>query len=97
MLNPSVAAEMIVPIEQLFYADSGPHVFPAARAESESGIVPIETLLFRSDRALQRAMSLRPAFERLADSGIHADPEIREQVAELFDLLELSRSPAVEH
>ena len=58
---------------------------PKAAAPADDGIVPIETLVYNGPRALRRALELQPAFERIAGS----DPDAREQVKELFDLIRL--------
>jgi chemotaxis protein histidine kinase CheA len=52
----------------------------------EDGIVPIDALLYEGPRALQRALELQPALERIAGE----DPRAREQVRELFDLIRMA-------
>jgi chemotaxis protein histidine kinase CheA len=52
----------------------------------DQGVVPIDSLLYDGPRALQRALELQPAFERIAGE----DPHAREQVRELFDLLRMA-------
>lgn len=151
-LSGGASSAEIVPIERLFYSDSGPHILrraesppatppakPAAPAPARSApaveearppvnpagpskgtsgtelrhilaqslarlhpldeaeplaepvpleveqIVPIESLLYRGDAALRRAIEIRDA---LRASG-HAEPEALE---ELYDLLDLART-----
>ena len=58
---------------------------PAVAAPDDNGIVPIDALLYDGPRALKRALELQPAIERIAGD----DPQAREQVKELFDLIRL--------
>jgi chemotaxis protein histidine kinase CheA len=58
---------------------------PPAPAPAPAEVVPIENLFYEGPRALQRALELQPAIERLAGD----DPEALEQVTELFDLIRL--------
>lgn len=57
--------------------------------EEEEGVVPIESLLLRGEAALREALALRPEVERLAGAGGASAPELREKLAELFDLVRL--------
>ena len=57
----------------------------SAPVPDEDGAVPIEALLYNGPRALKRALELQPAFERIAGD----DPQARDQVKELFDLIRL--------
>ena len=57
-----------------------PHAAPDA-AEA----VPIEALLYEGQRALQRALEMRPTFERIAGNNAEA----LDKVSELFDLIRL--------
>jgi chemotaxis protein histidine kinase CheA len=54
----------------------------------ELAVVPVEELLYRPDSALARAEELRPVIERVASH----DPQAREAVGELFDLIRIARS-----
>jgi chemotaxis protein histidine kinase CheA len=58
---------------------------PVPAAASENGVVTIDSLLYRGERALNRALELQPDFERLAGES----SEAREKVGELFDLIRL--------
>ncbi len=58
---------------------------PAPTPAPDDGIIPIDALLYSGQKALERALELQPAFERIAGE----DPEAREQVKELFDLIRL--------
>jgi len=58
---------------------------PAPDAE---GVVPVESLLLRGEAALREALGLRPEIERLATDG-GGSPELRDRLAELFDLVTL--------
>lgn len=57
----------------------------AAPARDEHGVVPIDALLYQGPRALQRALELQPTLEQMAGE----DPDARERVRELFDLIRL--------
>jgi len=59
---------------------------PAARAPAPDAPVPIESLEYRGDAALRRALSLRQGLE----DAIGNDPAAREQLEELFDLIRLA-------
>ena len=70
---------------------------PAAESEGESepaagpdeaGVVAIETLLYRGNDALDRALELRTEIEK----EIGSDAAARAVVEELFDLIELART-----
>jgi chemotaxis protein histidine kinase CheA len=65
----------------------------AAAAETDVGeAVPVESLLLRSDRALEAALALRPTIDRLLDSADQPGTELQEALQELWDLVELGRS-----
>lgn len=53
----------------------------------EQEVVPINELLYAGDRAFERAGELRAALEQHIE-----DPDARELVAELYDLIELGRT-----
>lgn len=55
---------------------------------TEAEVVPIETLLYSGDAALERALELRQRVEAAAGD----DEDAREAVAELFDLVRLAMS-----
>lgn len=91
---PPAAEARVSPITRVFPSpapapsarDSAPaSAAPAAPAADDDGVVPIETLLYNGPRALERALELQPAFERIAGD----DAQAREQVKELFDLIRL--------
>jgi chemotaxis protein histidine kinase CheA len=79
----------VVPIEMLFYDDEGPHVLSRG---GDDGAVPIQELLLRGDRALRRALELRPEVERLVAGEPPSSAAAAEIVAELFDLIQLGMS-----
>ena len=54
-----------------------------------AGAVSIQDYVYRGDRALARALELRPELERALAAG---DARAAALVAELFDLIELARS-----
>ena len=56
-----------------------------AASQGEERIVPIEELCYRGERALRRALELRPHLETLAGD----DSKSRDSVEELFDLIRL--------
>ncbi len=58
---------------------------PSPAPTPVDGIVSIEALVYDGPRALKRALELQPAIERIAADN----PEAREQVRELFDLIRL--------
>jgi chemotaxis protein histidine kinase CheA len=60
-------------------------VAPKAVEAVEADPVPIESLLYEGNRALQRALEMQPAFERIAGDN----PEALDKVTELFDLIRL--------
>ena len=60
-------------------------VLPTPVPAPENGIMPIDTLLYSGQRALNRALELQPEIERVAGD----DPQAREKVSELFDLIRL--------
>jgi len=85
----------VIPIEQLFFTDAGPHVLSAGSAHDSpasaeptegpgSAPVPIETLLYGGRAALDRALEIR---NEVRATGI-APP--REVVDELLDLVALA-------
>jgi chemotaxis protein histidine kinase CheA len=57
----------------------------APQAVSSDDIVPIEQLCYSGERALQRALELKPEVERLAA----ANPAARDTIEEVFDLIRL--------
>jgi chemotaxis protein histidine kinase CheA len=57
-------------------------------ASGSDDAVPIEQLCYRGDAALERAGELRDVLERVAAH----DPQARDAVAELFDLIRLART-----
>ena len=61
-------------------------VTPQPVAPTADGVVPIDSLLYRGQRALNRALELQGELERLAASN----PSAREHIDELFDLLRLA-------
>jgi len=74
---PAVAAapphpEAVVPIASL--------------APAEGGVVPVEELLYRGERALRRALELKPDLLAALRAG---DPRLHALVSEVTDLLEL--------
>lgn len=67
-------------------APIAPPVLPTPPAPTrENGVVSIETLLYRGERALNRALELQADLERMAGDN----PQAREKVSELFDLIRL--------
>lgn len=72
-------------------APEPPEAPAAPEAETEEEVVPVEDLLLRGEAALREALALRPEVERLAADG--GGPELRERLAELFDLLSLGLEP----
>jgi hypothetical protein len=62
-----------------------PPAAPSPAASTDADTVPIESLLYEGPRALQRALELQPAFERIAGNN----PEALDKVTELFDLIRL--------
>jgi hypothetical protein len=93
---PEGSLESIVPIQELFFDDAGPHIIEADDPDvDEAGaggdqVVPIEPLLFRGDAALREALALRSALEQ-ALAGVAGDGFPRDLLEELFDLIELGR------
>jgi chemotaxis protein histidine kinase CheA len=69
-------------------ADAPPPVpaTPESAMQTDDGVIPIETLLLRGPAALREALALRPTVEGLAAG---ASPELRDRIAELFDLVRL--------
>lgn len=64
---------------------------PASTASATAAaaeVVPIESLLLEGPRALQRALEMQAAMEKLAGDN----PEALEQVSELFDLIRLGNA-----
>jgi hypothetical protein len=59
-------------------------VAPAAAAPDEDGVVPIEQLQYSGEKALRRALELKPALDRLA-----SDAAARAAIDEVFDLIRL--------
>jgi chemotaxis protein histidine kinase CheA len=57
----------------------------SAAAPAAAEVVPIEALLYEGRRALQRALELQPALERMAGDNAEA----LDKVSELFDLIRL--------
>ena len=57
---------------------------PAPVADAE-GVIPVEQLQYSGERALRRALELRPRIEELAGSSSSA----RESIEEVFDLIRL--------
>lgn len=92
--EPAGAADQ--PAEPAASATTEPPVSaPSAGAEprasgevADTGVLPIEELCYRGDAALQRALELRGALERVAAH----DPSARAAVDELFDLIRLART-----
>lgn len=66
---------------------------PSVPVTAEEEVVPVEDLLLRGEAALREALALRPEVERLAADG-GSGPELRERMAELFDLISLGLEPA---
>jgi chemotaxis protein histidine kinase CheA len=81
----------IVPISDLFFDDEGPHILSAAAAppSDDTEVVPIESLLFRGESALREALAMRPVIEALIPEGGEASRTLRQELTELFDLVEL--------
>lgn len=65
----------------------------AAAAAAEEDAVPVESLLLRGERALSEALALRGDIERLVAAAAAPGAELRERLDELWDLLELARTP----
>ena len=61
-------------------------ITPQAVQPAADGVVPIESLLYKGQRALNRALELQGELERIAA----ANPQAREHIDELFDLLRLA-------
>ena len=61
-------------------------ITPQPVQPAADGVVPIESLLYSGQRALNRALELQGELERLATSN----PQAREHIDELFDLLRLA-------
>ncbi|HEV2149788.1 MAG TPA: hypothetical protein VGR37_20475, partial [Longimicrobiaceae bacterium] len=69
--------------------DAAPSPLPAppeSAVQTDEGVIPIESLLLRGPAALREALALRPTVEGLAAG---ASPELRDRIAELFDLVRL--------
>jgi chemotaxis protein histidine kinase CheA len=60
---------------------------PAGVAPDETGVVPVEAVIYRGEAALRRALELREEIERTKGS----EPAHSQALAELFDLIELAR------
>jgi hypothetical protein len=73
--SPRAGPAMVVPIEQL--------------APDEAGVVPIESLLYRGERALERLRELRPQL-RAAAAPPRDEARLAALLSEVFDLVELS-------
>ena len=58
---------------------------PSAPSAAPAEVVPIEALLYEGQRALQRALELQPALERIAGDNAEA----LDKVSEVFDLIRL--------
>ena len=67
-------------------APVAPPITPQPVQPVADGVVPIESLLYRGQRAINRALELQGELERLAAST----PQAREHIDELFDLLRLA-------
>ncbi|HET7322394.1 MAG TPA: Hpt domain-containing protein [Longimicrobiaceae bacterium] len=96
-LDPGEAASdlPVVPVEDLYYEDAGPHILsqPTAAAEEEGGVVPVQSLLFRGEAALREALRLRPHVEALAREAAPNADALAEGLREIFDLVELGLTP----
>lgn len=79
------AAGAVAAMPQAVATPEKPAVEPAAPA-AEDRVVPIEELCYSGERALRRALDLRPRLESIAGD----DSDARESVEELFDLIRLS-------
>ena len=78
-------SERVIPIAELFPDGPGPHVlFAAPLGTADTGVVPIEALLYRGRAALVRAVAVRDEI-RQRDGTPSSDA-----LAELFDLLDLA-------
>jgi chemotaxis protein histidine kinase CheA len=88
--TPTIASHPPAPPPQPARATPAPQVaapvLPNPAPPAENGAVPIDTLLYRGERALNRALELQPELERLAADN----PQAREKVSELFDLIRLA-------
>jgi chemotaxis protein histidine kinase CheA len=86
---------VIVPIATLFFDDGRPGVVEAEASRPTASPTPvaIETLLLRGEAALAEALALRPAFESIARSDGVAETPLAALVDELFDHVELGRTP----
>jgi chemotaxis protein histidine kinase CheA len=68
-------------------AGAGENGAGAAEQAQQPEVVPIEELEYRGDAALARAQELRGALDRVASH----DPQARDAVDELFDLIRIAR------
>lgn len=82
--NPEEPVTELVPIQSLYFDDTGPHVLSAPRRAA--ALVPIESLLLRGDAALREALALRGRLESLLPAGADG---ARPLLDELFDLVRL--------
>ncbi len=84
-----VASADVGPRDVATHAESvGEGSVEAAGPSPEEGVVPIGELLYRGDRALERALELR----ELLEGHVGEEGEAREALDEVFDLIGLGRT-----
>lgn len=79
----------VVPISALFYDDAGPHVVYDPPADGSGEPVPIESLLYQGEAALERALELKPAVAALVRAGDQEGSAAL--IEEIFDLIRLAK------
>jgi len=61
----------------------------AAAPAAGLDVAPVETLLYRGERALRRALELRSDIDAMAAASASGDPRLPALLREVFDLVEL--------
>jgi hypothetical protein len=89
-LDDLIAAPAAAPLHRPIAPTREVPVVPVEALAPEERVVPIESLLYRGDRALARILELRPEVLAAAHGANGAD--LKALLLEVFDLVELGRS-----